>query len=157
MGPQGKWVEVQIRTKRMNEIAEKGPGTTIGTKRLRMKAVLTNGFTRFGSESRARKPTALTFVISRPASLAEEIYVYTPKLGCKDVLVVPRPRLCLCYPQRHRRKTIGAKVNHKLVPISHKTAERRPGREIITSNKQKPSEDWGVCCHRQGQRPDSTR
>jgi GTP pyrophosphokinase len=74
--------------------------------------------------------------------LAEEIYVYTPR---GDVKMLPVGSTALDFAfSIHSAigiKTIGAKVNHKLVPISHKL---RSGDqvEIITSNKQKPSEDW---------------
>ncbi|HEU4633775.1 MAG TPA: TGS domain-containing protein, partial [Flavisolibacter sp.] len=74
--------------------------------------------------------------------LAEEIYIYTPK---GDVKMLPTGATALDFAfSVHSEvgvKCIGAKVNHKLVPISHKL---RSGDqvEIITSNKQKPSEDW---------------
>ena len=74
--------------------------------------------------------------------LAEEIYVYTPK---GDVKMLPVGSTALDFAFAIHSaiggKCIGAKVNHKLVPISHKL---RSGDqvEIITSNKQKPSEDW---------------
>src|SRR5205814_2391261 len=74
--------------------------------------------------------------------LAEEIYVYTPK---GDVKMLPVDSTALDFAFAIHSaigvKTIGAKVNHKLVPLSHKL---RSGDqvEIITSNKQKPSEDW---------------
>jgi GTP pyrophosphokinase len=74
--------------------------------------------------------------------LAEEIYVYTPK---GEVKMLPTNSSALDFAfyihTAIGSKCIGAKVNHKLVPISHKL---RSGDqiEIITSNKQKPSEDW---------------
>ena len=74
--------------------------------------------------------------------LAEEIYVYTPK-GDVKMLPVGSTALDFAFAIHSEigGKCIGAKVNHKLVPISHKF---RSGDqvEIITSNKQKPSEDW---------------
>jgi GTP pyrophosphokinase len=74
--------------------------------------------------------------------LAEEIYIYTPK-GDVKMLPVGATALDFAFSVHSAvgSKCIGAKVNHKLVPISHKL---RSGDqvEIITSNKQKPSEDW---------------
>jgi GTP diphosphokinase / guanosine-3',5'-bis(diphosphate) 3'-diphosphatase len=74
--------------------------------------------------------------------LAEEIYIYTPK-GDVKMLPVGATALDFAFAVHSEvgSKCIGAKVNHKLVPISHKL---RSGDqvEIITSNKQKPSEDW---------------
>src|SRR4029077_20423747 len=74
--------------------------------------------------------------------LAEEIYVYTPK---GDVKMLPLGSTALDFAfsihSKIGEQCIGAKVNHKLVPISHKL---RSGDqiEIITSSKQSPSEDW---------------
>jgi GTP pyrophosphokinase len=74
--------------------------------------------------------------------LAEEIYVYTPK-GDVKMLPVGSSALDFAFSVHSAigSKCIGAKVNHKLVPIGHKL---RSGDqiEVITSNKQKPSEDW---------------
>jgi len=74
--------------------------------------------------------------------LAEEIYVYTPK-GDVKMLPIGATALDFAFAVHSAigTKCIGAKINHKLVPISHKL---RSGDqvEIITSNKQKPSEDW---------------
>ena len=74
--------------------------------------------------------------------LAEEIYVYTPK-GDVKMLPVGSTALDFAFSIHSAigTKCIGAKVHHKLVPISHKL---RSGDqiEIITSGKQKPSEDW---------------
>ena len=74
--------------------------------------------------------------------LAEEIYIYTPK-GDVKMLPINSSALDFAYYIHTAigSKCIGAKVNHKLVPISHKL---RSGDqiEIITSKKQKPSEDW---------------
>ncbi len=144
MGPQGKWVEVQIRTRRMNEIAEKGlaahwkykEGTTDESRFdkwfQQIREVITN-----------QETDSIDFLQDFKTSfLAEEIYVYTPK---GDVKMLPVGSTALDFGFAIHSaigvKTIGAKVNHKLVPISHKL---RSGDqvEIITSNKQKPSEDW---------------
>src|SRR5207253_4063448 len=74
--------------------------------------------------------------------LAEEIYIYTPK-GDVKMLPISATALDFAFAVHSEvgSKCIGAKVNHKLVPISHKL---RSGDqvEIITSNKQKPTEDW---------------
>src|SRR6185295_10561625 len=74
--------------------------------------------------------------------LAEEIYVYTPK-GDVKMLPVNSTALDFAFAIHSAvgSRCIGAKMNHKLVPISHKL---RSGDqvEIITSNKQKPSDAW---------------
>ena len=144
MGPQGKWVEVQVRTKRMDEIAEKGLAAHYKYKE--------GG----GDEDRFDKwfgqirevlsqddTDSINFLHDFKTSfLAEEIYVYTPK---GDVKMLPKGSTALDFAfavhSEVGSKCIGAKVHHKLVPIGHKL---RSGDqiEIITSNKQKPSEDW---------------
>src|SRR5215471_12545 len=144
MGPQGRWVEVQIRTKRMNEIAEKGLAAHWKYKEG------TNDESRFDKwfhqirEVLYHQDTdSIDFLQDFKTSfLAEEIYVYTPK---GDVKMLPVGSTALDFAFAIHSaiggKCIGAKLNHKLVPISQKL---RSGDqvEIITSNKQKPSEDW---------------
>ena len=145
MGPQGKWVEVQIRTKRMNEIAEKGLAAHYKYKEGsndedrfdkwfgQIREVLNTPDTADGVDFLQDFKTSF---------LAEEIYVYTPK---GEVKMLPTGSTALDFAfaihSAIGTKCIGAKVHHKLVPISHKL---RSGDqvEIITSSKQKPSEDW---------------
>ncbi len=144
MGPQGKWVEVQIRTKRMNEIAEKGlaahwkykEGTTDESR-------FDKWFQQIREVISNQETDSIDFLQDFKTSfLAEEIYVYTPK---GDVKMLPVGSTALDFAfSIHSAigvKTIGAKVNHKLVPISHKLHSGDQV-EIITSNKQKASEDW---------------
>jgi GTP diphosphokinase / guanosine-3',5'-bis(diphosphate) 3'-diphosphatase len=144
MGPQGKWVEVQIRTKRMNEIAEKGLAAHWKYKE---GSADENRFDKWFQQIREvignQDTDSVDFLQDFKTSfLAEEIYVYTPK-GDVKMLPVGSTALDFAFAIHSAvgSKTIGAKVNHKLVPISHKL---RSGDqvEIITSNKQKPNEDW---------------
>ena len=144
MGPQGKWVEVQIRTKRMNEIAEKGLAAHWKYKE---GSADENRFDKWFQQIREvignQDTDSVDFLQDFKTSfLAEEIYVYTPK-GDVKMLPVNSTSLDFAFSIHSAIgvKTIGAKVNHKLVPLSHKL---RSGDqvEIITSNKQKPSEDW---------------
>src|SRR5215204_3507591 len=144
MGAQGKWVEVQIRTKRMNEIAEKGLAAHWKYKE---GSADENRFDKWFQQIREvignQDTDSVDFLQDFKTSfLAEEIYVYTPK-GDVKMLPVGSTSLDFAFSIHSAIgvKTIGAKVNHKLVPLSHKL---RSGDqvEIITSNKQKPSEDW---------------
>ncbi|MFL5787084.1 MAG: RelA/SpoT family protein [Flavisolibacter sp.] len=144
MGPQGKWVEVQIRTKRMNEIAEKGLAAHWKYKE---GASDESRFDQWFSQIREvitnQDVDSVDFLHDFKRSfLAEEIYIYTPK-GDVKMLPVGATALDFAFAVHSEvgTKCIGAKVNHKLVPISHKL---RSGDqvEIISSNKQKPSEDW---------------
>jgi len=144
MGPQGKWVEVQIRTKRMNEIAEKGlaahwkykEGTTDESR-------FDKWFHQIREALNNQDSNSIDFLQDFKTSfLAEEIYVYTPK---GDVKMLPIGATALDFAfgvhTAVGSKCIGAKVNHKLVPIGHKL---RSGDqiEIITSAKQKPNHEW---------------
>src|SRR5215212_8267061 len=144
MGPEGRWVEVQIRTKRMNEIAEKGLAAHWKYKE---GGADESRFDKWFQQIREVITTEGTDGIDflqdfKTSFLAEEIYVYTPK---GDVKMLPVSSTALDFAfSIHSAigvKCIGAKLNHKLVPISQKL---RSGDqvEIITSNKQKPSEDW---------------
>jgi GTP pyrophosphokinase len=144
MGPQGKWVEVQIRTKRMNEIAEKGLAAHFKYKEgSQSEDRFDKWFVQIREALGNQQEQGIDFLQDFKTSfLAEEIYVYTPK---GDVKMLPINSSALDFAfyihTAIGSKCIGAKVNHKLVPISHKL---RSGDqiEIITSNKQKPSEDW---------------
>jgi len=144
MGPHGKWVEVQIRTKRMNEIAEKGLAAHFKYKEgSQNEDRFDKWFVQIREALGNQQEEGIDFLQDFKTSfLAEEIYVYTPK---GDVKMLPINSSALDFAfyihTAIGSKCIGAKVNHKLVPISHKL---RSGDqiEIITSNKQKPSEDW---------------
>lgn len=148
MGPQGKWVEVQIRTKRMNDYAEKGLAAHWRYKEGSNQSASTEAkFDQWFNQIREilNNPDSntLDFLADFKSNLfTEEIYVYTPK-GDLKILPVNSTALDFAYAIHSAvgNKCIGAKVNYKLVPISHKL---RSGDqvEIITSNKQKPSEDW---------------
>ena len=144
MGPLGRWVEVQIRTKRMNEIAEKGlaahwkykEGTNEESRFDQWFAQIRESLANNDSES-------IDFLQDFKTSfLAEEIYVYTPK---GDVKMLPIGATALDFAfgvhTAVGSKCIGAKVNHKLVPISYKL-KSGDQIEIITSAKQKPNPEW---------------
>jgi GTP pyrophosphokinase len=144
MGPQGKWVEVQIRTKRMNEIAEKGLAAHYKYKEgAQDESRFDKWFGQIREVMSSQDVDSVDFLQDFKRSfLAEEIYIYTPK-GDVKMLPIGATALDFAFAVHSEVgvKCIGAKVNHKLVPISHKL---RSGDqvEIITSNKQKPSEDW---------------
>ncbi len=144
MGPQGRWVEVQIRTKRMNEIAEKGlaahwkykEGTTDESR-------FDKWFHQIREALGSNDSNSLDFLQDFKTSfLTEEIYVYTPK-GDVKMLPVGASALDFAFSVHTAvgSKCIGAKVNHKLVPISHKL-KSGDQIEIITSAKQKPNAEW---------------
>jgi guanosine-3',5'-bis(diphosphate) 3'-pyrophosphohydrolase len=144
MGPQGKWVEVQIRTKRMNEIAEKGLAAHWKYKEGKDdESRFDKWFQQIREALSSQDTNSLDFLQDFKTSfLAEEIYVYTPK-GDVKMLPVGATALDFAFSVHTAvgSRCIGAKVNHKLVPIGHKL---RSGDqiEIITSAKQKPNQEW---------------
>ena len=144
MGPQGKWVEVQIRTKRMNEIAEKGLAAHWKYKEGKDdESRFDKWFHQIREALSNQDENSIDFLQDFKTSfLAEEIYVYTPK-GEVKMLPIGATALDFAFNVHTAvgSKCIGAKVNHKLVPISHKL---RSGDqiEIITSAKQKPNIEW---------------
>jgi guanosine-3',5'-bis(diphosphate) 3'-pyrophosphohydrolase len=144
MGPQGKWVEVQVRTKRMNEIAEKGLAAHWKYKEgANDESRFDKWFSQIREALSNQDNNSLDFLQDFKTSfLAEEIYVYTPK---GDVRMLPVGATALDFAfSVHTAvgsKTIGAKVNHKLVPIAHKL-KSGDQIEIITSAKQKPNSEW---------------
>ncbi len=146
MGPGGRWVEVQIRTERMNEIAEKGlaahwkykeGATSPQESKLdhflkHLRDVLNNPDT-----------DTIDFIQDFKLDLfTEEIYIYTPK---GDMRVLPKGATALDFAfDIHTQlgmRCIGAKVNYRLVPLSHQL-DSGDQVEVITSSKQNPSEDW---------------
>jgi guanosine-3',5'-bis(diphosphate) 3'-pyrophosphohydrolase len=144
MGPVGKWVEVQIRTKRMNEIAEKGLAAHWKYKEGKDdESNFDKWFNQIREALSSQESNSLDFLQDFKTSfLAEEIYVYTPK---GDIKMLPVGASALDFAFHVHTavglKCIGAKVNHKLVPLNQKL---RSGDqiEIITSAKQKPSAEW---------------
>jgi len=144
MGPQGKWVEVQIRTKRMNEIAEKGLAAHWKYKEGKDdESRFDKWFHQIREALSNQDENSIDFLQDFKTSfLAEEIYVYTPK-GEVKMLPVGATALDFAFNVHTAvgSRCIGAKVNHKLVPISYKL---RSGDqiEIITSAKQKPNMEW---------------
>jgi GTP diphosphokinase / guanosine-3',5'-bis(diphosphate) 3'-diphosphatase len=146
MSKTGTWVEVQIRTKRMDEIAEKGYAAHWKYKESD-HASSESGLELWIAKVREilehENASAIEFVDDFKHSLFnEEIFVFTPKGELKKL---PGGASALDFAfEIHSEigaKCIGAKVNQKLVPINHKlkTGDQV---EILTSNKQKPNEGW---------------
>ena len=144
MGDDGKWVEVQIRSQRMDEIAEKGYAAHWkykhgGSKENSLDAwiekireLLTNP-----------ESNAIDFIDDFKLNLySGEIYIFTPG---GDLKTLPKGGTALDFAfEVHTDvglKCMGVKVNGKLVPLSH---ELQSGDqvEVITSQKQRPREDW---------------
>ncbi len=144
MSPQGKWVDVQIRSKRMDEIAEKGLAAHYKYKESKSEE---SKFDRWIAEIRDlmdnADSNAMDFVNEFKLNLfADEIYVFTPK-GELRVLPVGSTILDFAYDIHTDigDRCIGAKVNNRLVPLSYQL-HSGDQLEIITSSKQKPNDEW---------------
>lgn len=143
MGPDGKWVEVQIRTERMDEIAEKGYAAHWKYKESASENALDEWIAKIRELLENPDSNALDFLDDFKLNLfAEEIFVFTPK-GELKTLPFDATALDFAYEIHSHvgNRAIGAKVNNKLVPLSYamKSGDQV---EIISSNKQKPKEEW---------------
>jgi len=146
MSPTGKWVEVQIRSKRMDEIAEKGLAAHYKYKQ-GSNSEDESKFDRWISEIRSllENPdiNAMDFVNDFKLNLfRQEIYIFTPK---GDLRVLPNGSTILDFAyDLHTdigNTCIGGKVNNRLVPLSYQL-HSGDQIEIITSHKQKPNNEW---------------
>jgi GTP pyrophosphokinase len=144
MSPQGKWVEVQIRSNRMNEIAEKGLAAHYKYKESKKDD---NKFDRWITEIRELLETsdanALDFVNDFKLNLFnEEIYIFTPK---GELRVLPTGSTILDFAYDIHTdigdSCIGAKVNNRLMPLSYEL-QNGDQLDIIRSSKQHPKEEW---------------
>ncbi|GGE32223.1 RelA/SpoT family protein [Sphingobacterium cellulitidis] len=143
MGPRGQWVEVQIRTRRMNEIAEKGFAAHWKYKESNSDNGLDQWIQKVRDILSNPEPNALDFVDDFKMNLfSDEIFIFTPK---GTLVQLPNGATALDFAfEIHTdigATCIGAKVNHKLVPLSHEL-QNGDQVEIITSSKQTPKEDW---------------
>jgi guanosine-3',5'-bis(diphosphate) 3'-pyrophosphohydrolase len=145
MGPEGKWVEVQIRTVRMDDLAEKGYAAHWKYKEdgAERESQLEEWIRKIRELLESPEQNALDFIDDFKLNLfAEEIFVFTPK-GEMRTLPASSTALDFAFDVHTKigEKCIGAKVNHKLVPLSH-SLKSGDQVEVITSGKQTPKEDW---------------
>ncbi|WP_027472099.1 RelA/SpoT family protein [Saccharicrinis fermentans] len=144
MGPAGKWVEIQIRSERMDEIAERGFAAHYKYKGAHEKeSELDNWLQRIRDMLANPVSDSLEFLDDFKLNLfASEIMIFTPK---GQVKILPKGATALDFAfEIHTHlgyKCIGAKVNYKLVPASYvlKSGDQV---EILTSEKQEPKYDW---------------
>ncbi len=144
MSRQGKWVEVQIRSERMDEIAEKGYAAHWKYKEPKSgESGIDKWLRRIREILKSAESDALDFIDDFKLNLfSDEIIVFTPK-GELRTLPLGSTALDFAYSIHTQvgDNCLGAKVNHKLVALSQ---ELKSGDqvEIITSKKQVPKPDW---------------
>ncbi len=146
MGPLGKWIEVQIRTTRMHDIAEKGLAAHWKYKEnleQSEESELDKWLKTIKEMLKNPEPNAIDFMDNFKLNLfASEIFVFTP-MG--EIKTLPQGSTALDFAfMLHTdlgSRCIGAKVNHKLVPMSY---ELKSGDqvEILTSKIQTPQKEW---------------
>ena len=144
MGPKGRWVEIQVRSERMNEIAEKGYAAHY---KYKTGATEEHGLEIWLNQLKEAlensSGNAVDFVEDFKLNLyAKEIYIFTPKGEIKSL---PKGATSLDFAfSIHSEigvKTRGTKVNGKLVPLNHVLSSGDQV-EIITSVNQKPTMQW---------------
>lgn len=143
MGPDGKWVEVQIRTERMDEIAEKGYAAHWKYKSSASETALDEWIQKIRELLENPESNALDFLDDFKLNLfSEEIFVFTPK-GELKTLPNNATALDLAYEIHSHvgNRCIAAKINNKLVSLSHQLNSGDQV-EVLTSGKQKPKEEW---------------
>lgn len=148
MSDQGKWVEVQIRTERMDEIAEKGYAAHWKYKDKKEvndspEAGLDLWISKVRKSLERTDTSALEFVDEFRSNLfKEEIFVFTPK-GDLKVLPSGATVLDLAFEIHSKlgMKCMGAKIDNKLVPNTH-ALKNGDQVEILTSDKQQPVNEW---------------
>jgi GTP pyrophosphokinase len=144
MGPKGRWIEVQVRSERMDEIAEKGYAAHYKYKNGTSEEGGLDVWLNLLKEALENSETsAVDFVEDFKMNLySKEIYVFTPK---GDIKSLPKGATSLDFAfSIHSEigiKTRGTRVNGKLVPLNY---ELKNGDqvEIITSQNQKPTINW---------------
>jgi len=144
MGPEGKWVEVQIRSERMHEIAEKGYAAHFKYKHGNQKEQGIEVWLNKLQEALENANTnAVDFVEEFKLNLySKEIFVFTPKGELKSLPKGATPLdFAFNIHTEVGMRTRGAKVNGKLVPLNT-TLHSGDQLEIITSNQAKPNQNW---------------
>ena len=148
MGPDKKWIEVQIRSERMNEIAEKGVAAHYKYKEGYRKNTDDQRFENWVSEIRdvlEQQQNLSTSELLDNIKLnlySKEVFVFTPK---GEIKILPTGATALDFAFSVHSdlgmKCLGAKINGKLVPISY-VLQNGDQIDILSSQNQKPKADW---------------
>ena len=145
MGPDGQWIEIQIRSRRMDEIAEKGFAAHWRYKEQNVEedTELDKWLLTITEIMENPNPNSLDFLDTIKMNLfSSEIFVFTPK---GDIKTLPQGATALDFAyELHTdigNNCIGAKINHRLVPLSHPLSSGDQI-EILTSRSQHPVSEW---------------
>jgi GTP pyrophosphokinase len=143
LGAENKWVEVQIRTQRMNEIAEKGLAAHWRYKGIQGEAGMDQWLSNIREILENPERNAIDFIDDFKLNLYdEEVFVFTP-MG--DLRRLPKGATVLDFAfdihSEVGKKCVGARVNNRNVPIKHEL-QNGDHVEIQTSKQQEPKLDW---------------
>ena len=143
MSPTGKWVEVQIRTDRMNEIAEKGFAAHWKYKEGGEESQFDTWINQVRELLESHDEDALDFLDDFKLNLyTDEIFVFTPNGDMKNL---PKGACSLDFAYSIHTQVgqhcLGAKVNNKLVPLSYQLKSGDQV-EVLTSDRQHPKKEW---------------
>ncbi len=145
MGPDGQWIEIQIRSHRMDDIAEKGFAAhwKYKEKHVEEDTELDKWLATITEILENPNPDSLDFLDTVKMNLfSSEIFVFTPK---GELKTLPQGATALDFAYALHTDIgdtcIGAKVNHRLVPLSHKLSSGDQV-EVLTSRSQKPAAEW---------------
>jgi len=143
VGPGGRWVEVQIRTERMNEIAEKGYAAHWKYKGLKTENVIEEWLMRMREILETQEYESPDFIDQVKLNLyTDEVFVFTPK---GDLKQLPAGSTLLDFAFEIHTEIgstcVGGKVNNKNVSIRHQL-QNGDQIAILTSKNQKPKSDW---------------
>ncbi|MDR0349701.1 MAG: RelA/SpoT family protein, partial [Tannerella sp.] len=147
MGPDGQWIEIQIRSKKMDDIAEKGFAAhwryKENNQEIEEDTELDKWLQTIMEILENPNPNSLDFLDTIKMNLfSSEIFVFTPK---GDIKTLPQGATALDFAYGVHTNVghncIGAKVNHRLVPLSHPLASGDQV-EILTSKSHHPEPDW---------------
>jgi GTP pyrophosphokinase len=141
LGPEKKWVEVQIRTERMDEIAERGVAAHWRYKGVKSESGLDEWLTNI--RSMLETSDGLDAMDQFKMDLYEdEVFVFTPK---GDLFKFPKGATVLDFAYHIHSKIgnacVGARINNKVVTIRHQL-QSGDQVEIMTSSSQKPRQEW---------------
>ena len=143
MGPQNKWVEVQIRTKRMDEIAERGLAAHWRYKGIKAESGLDEFMNSVRTALENKSANPLDLMADFKMNLyQDEVYVFTPN---GELIKLPKGATVLDFAfSIHSQlgcRCVSARVNGRNVPIKH-VLQNGDSVEVVTSPAQSPKQDW---------------
>ena len=141
LGPENKWVEVQIRTERMDEIAERGLAAHWRYKGIKGETGIDEWLNNIRAALESNDDLQMMDQFKMDL-YEDEVFVFTPK---GDLLKFPKGATILDFAYHIHsnvgNRCVGGRINDKLVPVREQL-QSGDQVEILTSNNQRPKQDW---------------